>query len=104
MFQNIAASVIDVTSVPCAIAVPAAPPGPMLDLDTVTVLYTPGDGGQSEEWTQVDGPSRCQADAFYIDETGGELTIHLCPDACARIEDDAAAALSVRIACGFIPR
>ncbi|HZO14003.1 MAG TPA: hypothetical protein VFB62_12115, partial [Polyangiaceae bacterium] len=50
VFQDIAAGVIDVTSVPCEFDVPEPPPGQMLDLDTVDVLYTPGGMGTTQTW------------------------------------------------------
>jgi hypothetical protein len=102
VFQDIAAGVIDVTSVPCEFDVPEAPPGQMLDLNTVDVLYTPGGNGQVQTWTKVDSPSLCGPNKFYIDESLDPDRIILCPQACSVVEADEAAKIEVKIECGFV--
>jgi hypothetical protein len=100
VFQDIAAGVIDVTKVPCEFDVPPPPPGQELDLNTIDVLYTPGGGGQTQEWTKVASESQCGPGKFWIDETVMPPRIHLCDEACAVVEADNDAKVEVKIECG----
>jgi hypothetical protein len=102
VFQDIAASVIDATDVPCEFDVPEAPPGQMLDLDTLELLYTAGGDPTAEEWLQVEGPEACGPGKFYIDEGVTPMRIHLCPEACALAAGDEGASIQVRVDCAFI--
>jgi hypothetical protein len=100
VFQDIAAGVIDVTKVPCEFDVPPPPPGQELDLNTIDVLYTPGGGGPTQEWTKVDSESQCGPGKFWIDDTVMPPRIHLCDAACQVVEADSAATVEVKIECG----
>jgi hypothetical protein len=100
IFQDIAAGVVEGTQLPCEFAVPEPPPGQMLDLDSLSVLYTPGDGGPLEEFEKVASLAACGTadDKFYIEND----TIYLCPAACDKVTADQMATVQVKVECGFI--
>lgn len=96
VFQAIAQGVIAGAKVACDFAVPDAPPGKTIDLQTVEVLYTPGDMGAPTTFVQVADEASCKPGAFYID---GGTTIRLCPDACALVQKDDKAKIDVLFGC-----
>jgi hypothetical protein len=94
IFQAIAAGVLELTAIPCQFDVPDPPPGQVLDLATVGLLFTPGNGPQ-QTWTLVSGPSQCSSGRFYLQGT----TVVLCPETCAVIEADTDAKIEISVSC-----
>lgn len=95
VFERIADDVIDVVEVECTFPLPEPPVGETLDLTTVAVRYTRGDGSD-EILLQTDAAS-CDDGRFTIDEAAG--TLSLCPAACTRIQADSAARVDVAFGC-----
>ena len=95
VFQEIAKGVIEGAKVECEFPVPDPPAGETLDLATVVVQYTPGDGGAAQGFKQVAGPAACQPASFYIEEG----LIKLCPDACTTVQADGTAQLEILFGC-----
>ncbi|MCC6552649.1 MAG: hypothetical protein IT372_06440 [Polyangiaceae bacterium] len=95
VFQAIADGVISGATVECEFPVPDPPPGETIDLSTVQVEYTPGGGGPKQTFTQVPNALECGPGKFYIDAD----VIHLCGEACATVQSDDAAKLSILYGC-----
>ncbi|WP_437631351.1 hypothetical protein [Sorangium sp. So ce854] len=95
VFQAIAEGVITGAVVQCDFAVPESPPGEVIDLSTVVVQYTPGDGGEVQSFDQVPNAEACAAGSFYI----ADDMIRLCPDACQAVQADPSAAVDVLYGC-----
>lgn len=95
VFQAIAEGVITGAVVACDFEVPDSPPGEVIDLSTVVVQYTPGDGSDPQSFKQVASVQACAPGSFYI----ANGMISLCPDACQLVQDDAAAAVDVLYGC-----
>ncbi|WP_437912337.1 hypothetical protein WME73_34645 [Sorangium sp. So ce302] len=95
VFQAIAEGVITGAVVACEFEVPDSPPGEIIDLSTVVVQYTPGDGSEPQSFDQVASAAACAPGSFYIEND----MITLCPDACRLVQDDAMAAVDVLYGC-----
>jgi hypothetical protein len=104
VFQDIAAGVTDITAIPCELAVPEAPPGELLDLGTLELLYSPGDGSATQLWTQVPSAAECGPASFYLDTAVTPPRIHLCPEACSLAAADPGAAIEIRVDCALVAR
>ncbi len=103
VFNSIAEGVIKSTAIPCEFDLPAPEDGQEPDLNTLNIVYEPGDvPGAESEFDRVVGEAACGVldNAFWVDETVVPSRIHLCPYACNRIEDDSLAELGVRFQCG----
>jgi hypothetical protein len=99
IFTLMAQGVIEGAQVPCEIAIPDPPSGMTIDLETLEVDYG-SDGSLVESFGRVAGPADCDAHSFYIEAD----TIVLCPEACAVVQVDENAELSVRYQCGGPPQ
>ena len=95
VFQEIAKGVIAGAKVECEFPVPEPPAGETIDLTTVVLEYTPGDGSGKQKMTQVAGAAECKPSSFYIE--GG--IIKLCPDACATVQGDDKAKINILFGC-----
>jgi hypothetical protein len=95
VFQAIASDVLTSSGLACSFAVPPPPSGQRLELDKVAISYTRGDGTGVQTLGQVTEQSKCGDDAFLI---AGDK-INLCPQACAKINQDALAAVDVVFSC-----
>ncbi len=94
VFQAIADEVIDSAKIACEFAIPMAPMGKVLDEDSVTVIFTPGDM-VPVNFMKVDGPMQCDANSFYL-EAGKVI---LCPAACDSIQGDGGGSVAVDFTC-----
>ncbi|MBK8251477.1 MAG: hypothetical protein IPK82_02265 [Polyangiaceae bacterium] len=99
VFQEIAKGVIAGAKIDCALPVPEPPPGETIDLATVVLEYTPGNGGAVVKMSQVGSAAMCKPDAFYIENN----VIQLCPDACALVQSDDKAKIDVLFGCSTEP-
>ncbi len=105
VFNSIADGVIKSTAIPCEFDLPPPQGGQDPDLNTLSVVYVPGDSpGPEEEFNRVPNLAACGAltDAFWIDTSVFPNRIHLCPETCERIEEDSLAGIGVRYQCGGI--
>ena len=96
IFERIANSVVSVVAIECTFALPEPPAGVTLDLETVAVRYTRGDGSGDEILLQTDAVT-CDDASFVIDAEAG--TLSLCPEACSRIQTDATARVDIAFGC-----
>lgn len=93
VFRRIAESAIERASVACELELPEPPVGMSLDLSTLAVRYT--SGASSEVLLRAADASACSDAGFLLEAD----RVVLCPDACARIEADGAAVLSLLTGC-----
>ena len=101
IFNTIAKGVVAGAKVPCEFALPKPKdPNQMLDLNTVSLIYTPSMGGGDKELTQVADLAHCTGTTgkFYIDKKKG--MIELCPDVCKAVGADDKAKVQVKVECG----
>ncbi|MBM4374966.1 MAG: hypothetical protein FJ095_07765 [Deltaproteobacteria bacterium] len=100
IFKKVAEGVVSGSKVPCKIALPEPEDGQALDLNTITLVYSPGDMSVPDEFTRVESEGACAGgdDKFYIDEA--EKLILLCPETCKRLEADPTAKVEVKLECG----
>lgn len=100
VFQEIANNVVSAVPIACELPFPLPPVGEIIDPNTVQLDFTPEGGDPLEKFVQVPAAAQCTPSAFWIDGT----TIHLCPDACARV-NESGGNVAVRFGCdvGFIP-
>ena len=97
VFKAIAAGVVSGAKVSCDFPIPPPPMGETIDLKTVVVEYTPGDGSPAQQYKQVADSTLCTPDSFYIDAASN--TIFLCQDTCTSVQKDAAAKIAVLFGC-----
>ena len=95
ILPNIANAIDKDSEISCELAVPDPPMGQQLDLNTLTVLYTPMGNGMPVEFTKVDNAGQCGIDNFYIENN----LLHICPVSCATIEADFGAKVEIKIQC-----
>jgi hypothetical protein len=96
VFRTIAENVIVKRNIACEFDIPPPPSGTELDLDKVAVRKTAQNGTESR-FMQALTAEDCQADAFYIDRTEGQ--VHLCPEACEAVRADPQASVDVLFTC-----
>lgn len=94
VFQRIAESAIARATVACEIELPEAPEGMTIDLDTLAVRYRDG-AGVSTVLLRAASAAECGATGFLLEAD----RVVLCPAACAIVEADPAAVLSVLTGC-----
>lgn len=94
VFQRIAESAVARATVPCELILPAPPVGTTIDESTVAVRYRTGAGGE-EVFLRSASAAECTDTGFLL--AGDHVT--LCPAACARVEADDTATLSVLSGC-----
>jgi hypothetical protein len=93
VFRRIAEAAIERAAVACELELPEAPMGMTLDLDTLAVRYTSGDA--SEVLLRAEDGAACTDASFLLEAD----RVVLCPAACARIEADGDAVLSLLTGC-----
>jgi hypothetical protein len=93
VIRRIAESAVARAPVPCELVI-TPPEGMTIDPATVAVRYRDGSGG-STVFYQAASSAECDDSSFTLE---GDLVV-LCPDACARVNADPDAALSVLAGC-----
>lgn len=93
VFRRIAEAAIERASVACELELPEAPMGMTLDLETLAVRYT--SGASSEVLRRADDAAGCTDASFLLEAD----RVVLCPAACARVEADGEAVLSLLTGC-----
>jgi hypothetical protein len=95
VFTQVAMGVVAGTKVACDFPLPMPPPGQKVDLESVTVEYTPMGMGAPTSFKQVSTLGACVPNAFYI---SGDR-IYMCPDTCAAVQRDTKAKVEVLFDC-----
>jgi hypothetical protein len=95
VFRAIAESAIARAAVPCELVLPDPPEGMTIDPSTIAVRYTAGDESRTV-FLRAESLDACDASSFLIAE---EERVVLCPEACARVEADPGARLTVLSGC-----
>jgi hypothetical protein len=93
VFRRIADSAIERASVACELELPEAPPGMTIDLATLAVRYA--SGATSEVLLRVTDAASCTDAGFLLEAD----RVVLCPAACARVEADPSAVLTLLTGC-----
>lgn len=96
VFQAIAMGVVQGAQVACEFQVPTVPPPASVNLSTVTLDYTPSNGGPTQTFQQVPDAASCGAGKFYIQNND---RIVLCPDTCTVVKGDVMAKVKVFFEC-----
>ncbi|MFN7130507.1 MAG: hypothetical protein ACK4N5_00395 [Myxococcales bacterium] len=103
IFNRMAQAVVAGSKLACEFNVPAPPPGKTLSASSVSVQYTPGNGGQTVVMTRVNGPSECPATAtpmsFYFDNNTAPKKVHICPKTCPTLQNDEGGKVQVLFRC-----
>ncbi|HEY8380471.1 MAG TPA: hypothetical protein VIK91_28510 [Nannocystis sp.] len=94
IFQDIAASVIADAKIACEFNIPEAPPGKVLDKDSIVVDFAP-EGQDPVVFMQVPSVDQCGPMSFYV---SGDQVI-LCPEACTLAQNNKDAKISVEFTC-----
>lgn len=94
VFRAIAESAIDRAAVPCELELPDPPEGMSLDTSTVAVRYRSGDAVRVLRRAASD--AECNDSSFLLVD---DARVVLCPDACATVEADPMAVLTVLSGC-----
>ncbi|WP_437958710.1 vWA domain-containing protein [Sorangium sp. So ce119] len=85
------------TAISCTIAIPSAPDGRTFDKQKVNVTYTSGTGNTP---TNLLYDQDCAVEsAWRYDDPANPTSIELCASACATVQADPAASLSVEFTC-----
>ena len=98
IFTLMAQGVIAGSQVPCEFEIPDPGMGQVIDLETVEVAYE-SDGNFVETFNQVTDPADCDDHSFYIQDGN----IVLCPEACAVVQADENAEMSIKFGCELNP-
>lgn len=100
IFKKVAEGVVSGSKVPCKIKLPEPKEGQTLDLNTISIVYSPGDMSKPLEFTRVESEGACAGgkDKFFIDEA--DKLIVLCPETCKLVEADPTAKVDVKLECG----
>jgi hypothetical protein len=99
MMQEIAADLIDKSSLRCEYHLPELPQGQQYDYSTFDLFYAPGDNSAPHSLVRVDHENLCTPGAFTIDEQS--LKITLCPQTCDVVEADSGASVYLSICPGW---
>ena len=94
VFRRIADSAIDRARIACEIEIPDPPEGMTLDVATLAVRYRDGSGAVTV-LRRAMSAAECSATGFLVE---GDRVV-LCPEACAVVEGDPAATLTVLSGC-----
>lgn len=94
VFQRIAEAAVDRSVVACELELPEPPAGMTIDPATIAIRYT-NPGGTDEVLLQAASAAECTAGAFLLETD----RVRLCPDACARVEADPMAVLTLLSGC-----
>lgn len=94
VFRAIAESAIERAAVPCELELPEPPAGMTLDLSTLAVRYR--SGAATRVLRRASSAAECNDASFLLVD---DARVVLCPEACAVVEADPMAALTVLSGC-----
>lgn len=101
LFKDIADAAVE-TSFVCTYEVDTG--GEPFDPKELQVVYIPGAGQPITDLDRVPGPDACTDNGFWTEVTPDDKAlVHLCPDACAKIQADPGAELELRYGCPVDP-
>jgi hypothetical protein len=87
-------------SVPCEIRLPTSPDGQEVDVNRISVRYTPSDTGLETEVPRVQDLPQCDlnnGEGWYFDDPAMPASIIACPSTCAAFRG---ARVAVFAGCG----
>lgn len=93
VFSKVAEGVIASATVRCDFAIPPAPNGGSIDLNSMLVQYTPGNG-PVQVFSRTPQAS-CAANKYFVDASA----VHLCPQTCSAVQADPKAKIDVLFQC-----
>ena len=82
-------------TVSCELALPAPPPGQVLDIDAVNLVVTPS--GQQPQTLAYD--KDCTSGGWHYDNASAPTKVQLCGVACDNVKKDPGAKISVTFGC-----
>lgn len=96
---------VRLSAIGCEYVLPLPSPSQgVLDLETVTVQFTPGENDPTTSFRKVSGPEACGATTggFYYDDPQNPSRVVLCPASCEDVRE--APSASVKLLFGCIQR
>jgi hypothetical protein len=88
----------------CEYAIPTETDAGVVDPNKVNVEYTDG-SGVKKSFYKVPSPDQCVPDGWYYvtNSAGTPISIKLCPDACAAVQNDGKSKISILLGCASKP-
>ena len=104
VFQSMATSVVQGSTIACVYDIPAVPDGGVIDPNKVNVNYTPGGSSTPQTLGYVpNGPAGCgQNGGWYYDDPQNPAQILLCDLTCDAIQSDSGGKVEVLFGCDTI--
>ena len=105
LFQQMAQTIVDSTTISCEWDIPPAPPGETLTPGQVNVKYTPSSGGAPVDifWAQSAADCDATLGGWYYDDNVNPTKIFACPASCTQIQSDINAKVDIKFGCDTIP-
>ena len=97
VFNAIAQGVIDRSQVPCEFEFPEVEG--IIDPSKIQVSYVPGGSSSSQAFDRVADAGACSGEQVYFDDNDAPTKVLLCPDACALVQADEGAKISLDFGC-----
>ncbi len=102
VFQQLAQSVTDKTTLDCEWAIPPPPPGEQFEKNKVNVDYFPGGAGPAQPILHVDTIADCdpgKGGGWYYDDDANPTKVRVCPSNCDTISSDLNGRIDVKFGC-----
>jgi hypothetical protein len=104
VFQQLAQSVVDASTLDCQWVIPPPPAGETFNPKKVNVTYTPSNGGPPIDIYNVPTAADCGPQGgWYYDDNNAPTKILVCPATCAQIQSDFNAKMDILFGCDTIP-
>jgi cysteine-rich repeat protein len=95
VFQEIAQTVVDASSVPCSLIPEKIPGAGPPDFSRMSVIYEAGDGSRNA-LDRSANQKACGTESYFVSTSD---TVELCPTICNVVEKDPKAHIRLRVAC-----
>jgi len=105
VFDALAQTVINSSTIDCEWEIPPAPAGESFNREKVNVQYTPGAGGSPQNLYRVKDRSACdpaQGGGWFYDDNDSPGRVLVCPDNCQTIQSDLSARIDVLFGCDTV--
>lgn len=89
---------IQASAISCHFQMPTTDAG-VIDIDEVTIEYSPGGVGTPQTLQRVPDAASCVPNGWYYDNNVTPTTINLCPDMCTTVQSDPNAKIEVQLGC-----
>ena len=102
VFQQLAQSVANGTSLDCEWEIPPPPPGEMFEQNKVNVDYFPGGNPPAQPIYHVDTIADCdpmKGGGWYYDDNANPTKVRVCPSNCDDISKDVTGRIDVKFGC-----